>query len=59
MFTNANVIFRTKFVDGTSTVTRTVPSGSALLQDENADDDAGKKGAAGSSGTAGKKVIAK
>jgi structural maintenance of chromosome 2 len=31
MFTNANVIFRTKFVDGTSTVTRTVPVGSALL----------------------------
>jgi hypothetical protein len=31
MFSNANVIFRTKFVDGTSTVTRTVPAGSALL----------------------------
>jgi structural maintenance of chromosome 2 len=28
MFNNANVIFRTKFVDGVSTVTRTVPSGS-------------------------------
>ncbi|KAL6754645.1 structural maintenance of chromosomes protein 2 [Haematococcus lacustris] len=26
MFSNANVIFRTKFVDGVSTVTRTVPS---------------------------------
>lgn len=26
MFNNANVIFRTKFVDGVSTVTRTVPS---------------------------------
>ena len=24
MFTNANVLFRTKFVDGVSTVTRTV-----------------------------------
>jgi len=32
MFSNANVIFRTKFVDGTSTVTRTVPGTSALLQ---------------------------
>jgi structural maintenance of chromosome 2 len=31
MFSNANVIFRTKFVDGTSTVTRTVPASSALL----------------------------
>ncbi|CAM6016012.1 unnamed protein product [Sphagnum balticum] len=28
MFNNANVIFCTKFVDGVSTVTRTVPSGS-------------------------------
>lgn len=26
MFNNANVVFRTKFVDGVSTVTRTVPS---------------------------------
>lgn len=26
MFNNANVIFRTKFVDGVSTVTRTVPA---------------------------------
>jgi hypothetical protein len=31
MFSNANVIFRTKFVEGTSTVMRTVPAGSALL----------------------------
>jgi structural maintenance of chromosome 2 len=60
MFTNANVIFRTKFVDGTSTVTRTVPSGSALLQDENADEEAaGKKGSSGTSGAAGKKITAK
>eukprot|EP00897_Mesotaenium_endlicherianum_P005690 jgi/Mesen1/5149/ME000255S04119 len=27
MFNNANIIFRTKFVDGVSTVTRTVPAG--------------------------------
>lgn len=27
MFNNANVIFRTKFVDGVSTVTKTVVSG--------------------------------
>ena len=31
MFSNANVIFRTKFVEGTSTVLRTVPAGSTLL----------------------------
>jgi len=31
MFSNANVIFRTKFVEGTSTVLRTIPSGSTLL----------------------------
>ena len=29
MFNNANVIFRTKFVDNISTVTRTVPSAAA------------------------------
>lgn len=32
MFNNANVVFKTKFVDGVSTVTRTVPAGSSLLQ---------------------------
>eukprot|EP00271_Cylindrocystis_brebissonii_P003784 TRINITY_DN15038_c0_g1_i1.p1 TRINITY_DN15038_c0_g1~~TRINITY_DN15038_c0_g1_i1.p1 ORF type:complete len:620 (-),score=157.40 TRINITY_DN15038_c0_g1_i1:125-1912(-) len=32
MFNNANVIFRTKFVDGISTVTRTVPAGAAGVQ---------------------------
>jgi structural maintenance of chromosome 2 len=57
MFTNANVIFRTKFVDGTSTVTRTVPSGSALLQDENTDEAAASKSSG--SGAASKKVLAK
>lgn len=31
MFNNANVVFRTKFVDGVSTVARTVPAGSRLL----------------------------
>lgn len=39
MFNNANVIFRTKFVDGVSTVTRTIGIGSsrnrALAQNEN------------------------
>jgi len=42
MFNNANVIFRTKFVEGIgSTVTRTVPTGSALLMDEGAGAGAG------------------
>jgi structural maintenance of chromosome 2 len=41
MFNNANVIFRTKFVDGVSTVTRTIGAGATmksrplLLNDEN------------------------
>lgn len=30
MFNNANVVFKTKFVDGVSTVTRTVPARSKL-----------------------------
>jgi structural maintenance of chromosome 2 len=41
MFNNANVIFRTKFVDGISTVTRTIGIGSsrnrALAESDNAD----------------------
>jgi len=44
MFNNANVIFRTKFVDGVSTVTRTIGTGSsrsqAMLTENNEDDDA-------------------
>lgn len=37
MFNNANVIFRTKFVDGVSTVSRTIGQGSsrALASSEN------------------------
>lgn len=44
MFNNANVIFRTKFVDGVSTVTRTLGSSGRTLKDSN-----GKKGTQGSS----------
>ena len=50
MFNNANVIFRTKFVDGVSTVTRTIGTGSssrarALVgsQDNISESDAGRK----------------
>jgi structural maintenance of chromosome 2 len=50
MFNNANVIFRTKFVDGVSTVTRTVNDSAAIGQGENtgraAAGKAGSKGAA-------------
>lgn len=34
MFNNANVLFKTKFVDGVSTVTRTEPSEAAPKQKE-------------------------
>jgi len=52
MFNNANTIFRTKFVDGVSTVTRTVPA----LKDK-ADNAANEKGpgAAGGSTEASKR----
>jgi hypothetical protein len=46
MFNNANVIFRTKFVDGVSTVTRTVnDSASSGRQGENAGRPTAGKGA--------------
>jgi len=52
MFGNANVIFRTKFVEGIgSTVTRTVPAGSALLAD------AAGEGAAGAGGSSGRAAL--
>ena len=34
MFNNANVLFRTKFVDGISTVTRTVPAAATVRENE-------------------------
>jgi structural maintenance of chromosome 2 len=49
MFNNANVIFRTKFVDGVSTVSRTIGSGAnqrprgALTAENNALNDRAKK----------------
>ena len=47
MFNNANVIFRTKFVDGVSTVTRTIGTGSSknrtLASSENTDESQGGK----------------
>ena len=69
MFSNANVIFRTKFVDGTSTVTRTVPATSSLvggsmgaqqLEDENeggAGAAGATKAAAGGAGKGGKAAL--
>jgi structural maintenance of chromosome 2 len=34
MFNNANVIFRTQFIDGMSTVRRTIPAGAAIRDEE-------------------------
>ena len=44
MFNNANVIFRTKFIDGMSTVRRTVPVGAAI-QDQEEVAEVGSEGA--------------
>jgi structural maintenance of chromosome 2 len=53
MFNNANVIFRTKFVDGVSTVTRTVNDGAAAAATAaGAAARAGSKAAAGGKGAA-------
>lgn len=46
MFNNANVIFRTKFVDGVSTVTRTVNESSAIRREEPGKSHAGSGGRA-------------
>jgi hypothetical protein len=67
MFNNANVIFRTKFVDGVSTVTRTVNdsstaaghggSGAARGAHENAYAGGGGGGKAGQRGAAGRQAL--
>ena len=44
MFNNANTIFRTKFVDGISTVTRTMGNGKALNDADRASGKAAPKG---------------
>jgi structural maintenance of chromosome 2 len=54
MFNNANVLFRTKFVDGVSTITRTVPSGA----DRAAAGAAGGKKPAGASAASRKALTA-
>lgn len=51
MFNNANVIFRTKFVEGVSTVMRTVPA----LKDKPQDEDAAKRRRVGAGGPPGAK----
>jgi len=43
MFNNANVIFRTKFVDGVSTVSRTIGSGASRSSGANSDNGQAKK----------------
>jgi structural maintenance of chromosome 2 len=65
MFNNANVIFRTKFVDGVSTVTRTVNdssstahgSGAARGARENAYAGGGGGGKASQRGAAGRQAL--
>jgi structural maintenance of chromosome 2 len=66
MFNNANVIFRTKFVDGVSTVTRTVNdssttahggSGAARGARENAYAGGGGGSKAGQRGAAGRQAL--
>jgi len=65
MFNNANVIFRTKFVDGVSTVTRTIGTGSSVRaraladsqmdnEDEEAQPQASRKRAARGTNRSGK-----
>ena len=61
MFNNANVIFRTKFVDGVSTVSRTIgsgasqrPRGALTAENSQATNDKAKKRRGGRSETAGK-----
>ena len=58
MFNNANVIFRTKFVDGVSTVKRTIGKGaaasSAAIDDLNLDDVEVDVAAGGSENAGGK-----
>lgn len=52
MFNNANVIYRTKFVDGVSTVSRTIGSGAA--RSPGATSDKGPKKKRGKTGRKGK-----
>ena len=63
MFNNANVIFRTKFVDGVSTVSRTIGSGAntkprgALTADNSLANERAKKRRGGKSDASGKENI--
>lgn len=61
MFNNANVIFRTKFVDGVSTVARTIGTGSSrghtFASSENIDSQGKNKKRFGRKGAAEKENI--
>lgn len=59
MFNNANVIFRTKFVDGVSTVTRTIGTGTSarartLAESDNREAEPARKRGTASRGRKGK-----
>jgi structural maintenance of chromosome 2 len=49
MFNNANVIFRTQFIDGMSTVRRTIPAGAAVRDEKDIERMQGRGGKSGKS----------
>ena len=59
MFNNANVIFRTQFIDGMSTVRRTIPAGAADRESEEVERTSGgaKSGKRSRKGSAGRKAL--
>eukprot|EP00967_Tisochrysis_lutea_P030079 scaffold35269_cov34-Tisochrysis_lutea.AAC.2 len=57
MFNNANVLFRTKFVDGVSTITRTVPSGADRAAAGQRENESAQRGKAVAVGNAQRKAL--
>lgn len=62
MFNNANVIFRTKFVDGVSTVTRTIGTGTSarartLAESDNREGPVRKRGSSSRGRKGGKENL--
>lgn len=57
MFNNANVLFRTKFVDGVSTITRTVPQGAAAAAARDAHAEPKQKATKGAATAKGRKAL--
>lgn len=57
MFNNANVLFRTKFVDGVSTITRTVPQGAAAAAARDGHAEPKQKATKGATTAKGRKAL--